>query len=128
MDGERTIPKHCAGTRKDGQPCQGPVLDSGAYCFTHDPTRAAERQAARQKGGHHRGAITRLRGLVPPRLLPIFDLLETALGEVHDGRLAPAQAAAMAALARAMVAVLQAGEVEQRLRELEGRVHKGQTG
>jgi hypothetical protein len=127
MDAGRSTPKHCAGVRKDGQPCQGPVLDGGAYCFTHDPTRAAARQAARQRGGHNRGAITRLRGLVPPRLLPIFDLLETALGEVHDGTLAPAQAAAMAALARAMVAVLQAGEVEQRLRELESRVPNGQA-
>jgi hypothetical protein len=54
-------------------------------------------------------------------LAPIYDQLEAALGEVHAGTLDPRTALAMAALARAMVAVLQAGEVEQRLRELEGR-------
>jgi hypothetical protein len=121
MDVGRSIPKHCAGVRKDGQACQGPVLDGGAYCFTHDPTRAAERQAARQKGGHNRGAVVRLRHLCPPRLVPIFDQLETAMQEVHDGTLKPGQAIAMASLARAMCAILTAGELEERLRAIEGR-------
>jgi hypothetical protein len=121
MDDGRSIPKHCAGTRRDGAPCQGPVLDGGAYCFAHDPKRAAERQAARQKGGHHRGAVVRLHRLVPPRLLPVYDQLEAALGEVHAGTLDPKQAVAMAALARAMIAVLTAGELEERVRGLEGR-------
>jgi hypothetical protein len=51
----------------------------------------------------------------------VYDRLETALGEVHDGTLKPGQAVAMAAVAPAMVAVLQAGELEERLRVLEGR-------
>jgi hypothetical protein len=51
----------------------------------------------------------------------VFEELAQALGEVHAGTLKPGQAIAMAALARAMCAVLSAGEVEQRLRELEGR-------
>ncbi len=121
MDDSRSTPKHCAGVRKDGQPCQGPVLDGGAYCFAHDPARVAERQAARQRGGHNRGAVVRLRNLCPPRLVPVFDQLEKALGEVHDGTLAPSQAVAMASLARAMCAILTAGELEERLRAVEGR-------
>jgi hypothetical protein len=121
MDDGRSRPKHCAGVRKDGQACQGPVLDGGRWCFAHDPTRAAERQAARTKGGHNRGAVVRLRRLCPPRLVPIFDQLAAALQEVHDGTLSPPQATAMASLARAMCALLQAGELEERLRELEGR-------
>jgi hypothetical protein len=111
----------CQGQRKDGRPCTSPLVGADGYCFAHSPTRTAERQAAQQRGGQHRASVVRLHRLVPPRLLPIFDRLEAALGEVHDGTLSPGQAMAMAALARALVAVLTAGEVEQRLRELEGR-------
>ena len=63
-----------------------------------------------------------MRGLVPPRLLATFDTLETALQEVHTGSLDPRQASAMAAVARAMVAVLTSGELEQRVRDMEGKL------
>src|SRR4051812_23126025 len=112
---------HCQGQRRDGQPCTAPMVQADGYCFAHSPARAAERAAVQARGGHNRGAIVRLRGLCPPRLVGAFAQLEKALGEVHDGTLEPAQATAMASLARAMVAVLSAGELEERLRELEGR-------
>jgi hypothetical protein len=57
--------------------------------------------------------------LVPPRLVPIFDVLESALSEVHNGDLSPSQGTAMATIAKALVAVLTAGELEERLRDLE---------
>jgi len=113
-----TEPKRCEAVRKDGQPC-GSLVVSGRYCFTHDPERAEQRKAAHQKGGRNSAKIARLRGLVPPRLQAVYDTLEGALAEVHDGALAARQAMAMAALARAMVAVLTAGELEERVRELE---------
>ena len=112
---------HCQGQRRDGAPCTAPMVGADGYCFAHSPTRATERAAVQARGGHNRGAVTRLRGLCPPRLRSVYDELEKALTEVHDGSLTPGQAMAMAALARAMVAVLTAGETEERLRELEGR-------
>lgn len=87
----------------------------------HDPTRAEERDDARRRGGTNSSNIARLHGLVPPRLLAIFDALETAMTEVHNGGLDPRQAQAMASLARALVAVLTAGELEQRVRDLESK-------
>jgi hypothetical protein len=116
-----SVPKRCADTRLDGQPCGGPVLGTGTFCFAHDPEKRAAREAARQKGGQRSASIARIHRLVPPRLVTVYDALEEALGQVHRGELAAGRAIAMASLARAMVAVLQAGEVEQRLRELEGR-------
>jgi hypothetical protein len=113
--------EQCAATRGDGQPCRAPALPGSAYCFNHDPDRAEARARARQKGGRNRAKIVRLRGLIPPRLLPVFDTLEGALAEVHDGTLEPAKANAMANLARAMTAVLTAGELEARVRMLEGK-------
>src|SRR5919199_2250875 len=109
----------CQALKKDGSPCTAPILASSEYCFRHDPDLAEERRAASAKGEHNRGNVMRLRNMAPARLLPVYDRLERALEEVHEGRLNPGQAQAMAALARALAAILQAGELEQRLRRLE---------
>jgi hypothetical protein len=121
-----STPQHCEARRRDGQPCCAPALTASGLCFVHDPAQVAKRAAARQQGGYHRANVVRLRALVPPRLLGVYEQLEAALGEVHAGQLDPKVAGAMAAVARAMVSVLQAGEVEDRLRTLEARV-KGRT-
>ena len=109
---------NCAGIRRDGQRCTAAGMLDG-YCFNHAPDREADRTEARRKGGHNRSNAARLRGLMPPRLIPVFDRLEQALEETHAGTLDPRHAQAMASLARAMVAVLTSGELEERLRRLE---------
>lgn len=113
-----TVPNRCRATRRDGAPCSAPALGSG-WCFAHDPDLAAQRAAARKSGGKNSSKIVRLRGLVPPRLVNVYDKLEQALGDVESGQLDPKQANSMANLARAMVAVLTAGELEERVRKLE---------
>jgi hypothetical protein len=87
----------------------------------HDPANAAERSATCARGGHRKASLVRLRTLCPPRLVSVYDTLERVLEEVHAGTLEPAQATAMATVARAMVALLTAGELEERLRAVEGR-------
>ncbi len=114
-----TNPNQCESTRRDGGRCKAPALPNRPFCFAHDPALQERRQEARKRGGKNRADIVRLRGLAPPRLLPIFDTLEAALREVHAGDITPQQATAMAALARALTALLTAGEIEQRLRDLE---------
>jgi hypothetical protein len=109
----------CESTRQDGGRCPAPALPERPYCFAHDPELAERREAGRRRGGRNRAKIVRLRGRVPPRLLPVYDTLEQALFEVHRGDISPQQATAMAALSRAMVSVLTAGELEQRVRDLE---------
>lgn len=111
----------CGAQRRDGERCQAPALPGRPWCFAHAPELAEKRAEGCRKGGRGRAALVRLQGLCPPRLVALFDTLERAIAEVHDGTIEPGQAQAMAALARAAVTVLQAGEVEQRLRELEGR-------
>ena len=106
--------QRCVATRKDGQPCTASAGPDGR-CVGH--RRGA--QDARRKGGRNSARAARLDRLVPPRLLSVYDALEEALGEVHDGALDPRVATAMASLAGAMVRVLTAGEVEERLRRLE---------
>jgi len=102
-------------------PCAALARPSGRYCWAHDPELAEKRAEVRRRGGRNSAKAARLRALVPPRLLPIFDQLEAALTEVHDGALDARRASAMAALAGAMVRVLTAGELEERVRTLEQR-------
>jgi hypothetical protein len=109
----------CSDVRTDGQPCGGTALADGK-CFAHSETTAAARAEAKRRGGRNSATVVRLRGLMPPRLVPIFDHLETALADVLAGSLDPRQATAAAAVARAMVSVLTAGELEERVRRLEG--------
>jgi len=111
----------CKSTTRKGEPCRGFVLGDG-YCFSHSPALVTKRLEARARGGKNSARSARLRCLVPPRLMPVYDRLERALGEVHTGELESKQATAMAAIARAMVAVLTSGELEERVRSLEGKL------
>lgn len=111
----------CKQKTKAGEPCQGYTLADG-FCFSHSPALEEKRKSARAKGGRNSARAARLRRLVPPRLTAVYDRLEQALEEVYNGDLATKQATAMAALARAMVAVITAGELEERVRGLEDRI------
>jgi len=120
VEASRSDPKRCGAPRKDGWPCTAVTLLPDGRCFAHSDRAAEARAAARRKGGRNSAKVVRLRGALPPRLLPIFDALEAALAETHAGALEPKRAAAMASVARALVAVLTAGELEERVRRLEG--------
>ena len=115
------MPRTCEAVRRDGRPCETRIVGNSSFCFGHDPALREKRLAASRKGGENKATSRRLSKLMPARLLPVFEQLEAALGEVHAGGLDPKAAGAMAALARAMAAVLAAGELEQRLRALEER-------
>ena len=114
----------CPATRRDGGRCQSTVLLASGYCHTHDPARRAAMAEARAKGGRQKATTARLGRLVPATLKPVLATLLEALDEVRgeDGQppaLSPAQAQAMASLARAAVAVYQVAELEPRLAALE---------
>ena len=114
-------PQSCQGHRRDGTPCQGLALPTDGYCWAHSPALAEKRREVRQRGGANSARRARLSKLMPPRLVSVYDRLEKALEEVHDGGLDPRQAQAMASLAGALVKVLTGGEMEERIRNLEGR-------
>ena len=119
--------KRCKSLARNGEPCRGYALEDG-YCFSHSPSLEKKRLEAKARGGRNSSRATRLSGLVPPRLMSVYDRLETALVEVHCGKLESKQATAMAAIARALVAVLTSGELEERLRNLETKVEVSNNG
>ena len=121
MDQHRPAPASiCGATRKDGTPC---TLRAGAdgYCFAHGP-RAAE---ARRKGGEGKATHRRLLKRAPEELRSLTERLLVAVEEVHRGHLDPRRAHAMAALARALVAVVQEAELMARIEALEERLDGG---
>ncbi len=109
----------CVEVRRDGAPCRARALPEGDYCWAHAPEMAEKRNAARQAGGINSSGPARLRRMVPNRLNPIARVLEKALVEVHDGKLEPRRALAMAGIARSLVTVLGSGELEERLQRVE---------
>lgn len=111
----------CAGARRDGSVCRGKARSSG-YCFAHDPELQAVRAQGQRKGGHARSKLVRVRRIMPSHLSTIFDQLENALAETHDGDLQPRVATAMDSLASAMCRVLESGELASRVEDLERRV------
>jgi hypothetical protein len=109
----------CRGIKADGTRC-GSFRGRSGYCFNHDPNvdRAAK-FAARGRGGRNSSRAVRAQRMLPPRLRPVFERLERAMDEVVEGTISPTRATALASLASASVRVLEAGEMEERLRRME---------
>ena len=107
--------QHCQALRRDGRPCIGRPVPGSPYCVAHHPNAAVWRA----KGGHGRSNHERAAKLLPARLRPIADTLQEAFDRCYRGELTEKRAAALAVLARALVTVVQAGEYEERVRELE---------
>lgn len=109
----------CKGIKPDGTRCQS-FRGRRGFCWQHDPkVTASMRHAAVQKGGRNTSVRARTERMLPPRLRGVFEHVEKALTEVYDGTLAPARAQAMASLAGAAVRVLEAGELEEKIRKME---------
>jgi hypothetical protein len=116
----------CQATRRDGRPCETPIVGDSPYCFAHSPELAEKRAEASRRGGQNKSRAVRLQRLVPASLKPTIGALFVALEEVHAGSLDPKQAQAMAALAGAIARLYQAGVLEERIAALEAT--EGQRG
>ena len=115
----------CTAATRTGARCRGRALLGQETCRFHDPALAAANAEARRAGGrassHADRARTRLRGGAS------LALIEEALGDaMHDvlaGRLEPAAATAIAALARSLVVVRVDTREEARLEAATRPVH-----
>jgi hypothetical protein len=92
-----TNPDHCRGSRRDGQPCRSTIVLSSGFCSSHDPNRPSSR--ARTVPVEDRS------------LASVFRHLERAVSDVRAGRMEPDTAMALAELAQAMCATIDADEI-----------------
>jgi len=74
---------------------------------------------ARHRGGKNSSREARADKLLPLRLGPIVERLETALTEVHANKLDYQRGSAMASLANAIVKLYESGVLEERVQALE---------
>ena len=116
MSNTDELPQQCPAVTKAGKRCGGKVTSSG-YCVAHDP-QANEWRAL---GGHARSNASRAAKLMPARLLPIVERLEQVFADLGDGKMDERVkvALAMATVATTIGRLIQAGEYEERLREIE---------
>ncbi len=125
---------HCKATTRSGGPCAAQPIRPSGYCWVHDPQCAEQQAAWRRKGGQSRSNRRRALAKLPDELMGLRDvqaMLCLTLKAVIAGRLEPVVGNAAASIARAIAAVAQAGDMEDRVAELEraaGIGRQGRTG
>ena len=117
----RSKPVKCSARNQDGSACNAQVWRDG-QCRWHHPALAAERRQNAVKGGKSRSNEARARKALlgnSQDLKTVKGALLLALAGVYNGSLDPARGAAMAQIAKAILAVAGAAELESRIAELE---------
>ncbi len=115
--------KRCKAITIRGEPCKSWAIGAGEYCYTHDPTRAVERAAARKKGGYrrqtpHQGNLAN----VPHQVRSLDDVLgvlDYALAEALPLENSIARGRLIVAIANAFMETIKTGELEGRILALE---------
>jgi hypothetical protein len=117
----------CVALTKAGQPCRAFPSTPDGVCIMHSP-RAAELHAL---GGKATSSANRAARLLPARMLPLVEQLETVFAELAEGKWDEKVEKlrivhAMVAVAMTLGKLFQIGESEQRLRDLEAAVEQWQ--
>ena len=100
----------CMGIRSDGKICGSAAVSPRGFCFAHDPDRHVERREVHEQTTQ---AADRVRRSATENLDDVVARLERAVAEVHEGRLDPQQALAMASLAQAMVDTIELAKSQE---------------
>ena len=115
---------HCQGKNRDGAPCSAHVYEGETWCRWHDPARATERAAWSRKGGAARSNKARARRQLADAVMSIEDMdafLCASMVKVAAGRMEPNVGSAVATIAKTVVGIRTAGDLERRLEQLEAR-------
>ena len=105
----------CKATTISGSPCSATPVRPSGWCYWHDSTLSAERDAARRRGGSARSNRARAKKALPAGVLSNDELrgvLGITIAKVLNGNVEPGVGSSVASLARAYVAVTEAGAVE----------------
>jgi len=115
--------RRCIATNEHGEPCRQPPLVSGELCFWHDPNNQQEAAEARRLGGMRRrreGAI--VGAFEVGELTTIEDLrrlLQIAVIDTLGLENSIARSRTLGYLTQVGAVLLEKGEMEARLQELE---------
>lgn len=112
----------CEGTNREGGPCSATPQTGKAWCVWHDPSLVDQRRQWNQDAGRAKSnrARAKKRLLTSGMTLDEVDgALGVAIRGVLTGNLSPGIGTAVATLAKAVVAVRTAHDLETRLEALE---------
>jgi hypothetical protein len=118
-------PDRCQATAASGKPCSAAARPGRAYCLWHDPQADAERRELSRKGGQGRSNAARARKALPAEDLTLREVqrvLCRVLKDVTCGRAEPGVATAAATVGRAIAALAQAADFDERLAALERQI------
>lgn len=123
----------CRATTDKGQPCQANRTHDSEFCLWHDPERADEVAEARRLGGQRRRRERIVSGAYDVEGLDtipkIRRLVEVAVTDTLGLENSVARNRTLAYLAQSATALLEKGEFEERLAQLESvmepRLKKG---
>ena len=111
----------CSATNNDGGPCNAQGWRDGLCRWNH-PALEAERAEGRRRGGSQSSNRARARKQYAGEVLTLREvqgLLSKTLKDVIEGSVETGVATAAASVARAIAAVAQVGDLEERIAELE---------
>jgi hypothetical protein len=114
----------CIGTTKSGKACSAKPLPGSDRCPWHDPAWDDRRKAWSVRGGKGKANKARAKKALSVESMSDAEVLAwlgVVFKRVVAGAMQPGVATAAASVAKAMVAVRQASELEVRLAELEQR-------
>lgn len=114
----------CSGITKAGKPCRGVPVHGSQWCMSHNPDMQSQQSENRRRGGEARSNARRaIRQWAEfGKELGNEDLpsiIKSSMYAVKIGELEPAQAQAIAALARTANQLTADLELEARIQELE---------
>ena len=107
--------ERCLGTTREGKPCSAKPLPGSDRCPWHDPAWAERRQEWSRRGGHNKSNAARAKKQLPAGVLSndqLRGVLGVTIAKVLSGAVEPGVGSSVASLARAYVAVTEAGAVE----------------
>ena len=112
----------CKGQTKSGEPCKGWCVGGSDYCFAHHPDLAEQRREARVRGGKNR-RVKSPEGMRVETVGDVMGVLNLALDMIFkDGDVGSARGVGY--LANVMLAALESGQLEERIKALEVEIKK----
>lgn len=118
------VRKQCTATKVNGEPCGAFALPDETMCWSHHPENQDAVKDAQRRGGKNRSAARRAAKVwasagkqIRPHELP--DLLRGCILRVASGQMEPAQASAIASLAKTSLQLSHDLELEARIAALE---------
>jgi len=117
--------KLCKANTPDGSKCEAAALMDSEFCFFHDPSKAAERQAAQSLGGHANRMKTLDPGIPDVKIENAGDLLALlyeTINQVRKGLIDPRAANAVGHLANIAMRAVELNDLNTRIRRLESVV------